>query len=137
MSPRGVGNHTQPNSSKRDNTAADDRAEGQCKAAVKVTIKKVVEQIHHFATNKNKFFTPQMEAIARRFGLKLDEAWNKMILPHLGRHPNQYHRFVLEGMETAAQEAGKDTTKFLELFGKYVVQPIKNNPELLRKAGWV
>ncbi len=94
------------------------------------------EQVHHFATDKNKIFTPQMEAIADKYGLDLDDAWNKELLPHLGRHPNSYHNFVLQGMQRAALEAGSNQKKFLELFELYVKQPIRNNPALLRAAGW-
>ncbi len=49
------------------------------------------EQLHHFATNKNKTYTPQFEEIANKYGLDLDDAWNKEYMPHQGRHPNEYH----------------------------------------------
>lgn len=64
-------------------------------------------QVHHFATNKNSVYTPRLQQIADRYGLGLDEPWNKELLPHLGRHPNAYHEFVTSGMETAAREAGR------------------------------
>jgi len=94
------------------------------------------KQVHHYATNKNKNYTPRMKKIAKKYGLKLDETWNKERLPHLGRHPNKYHEFVERGMERAAREAGNDRGKFLKLFEKYVKKPIRENPDLLRKAGW-
>ena len=56
-------------------------------------------QLHHFATDKNKVFTPQMEAIASKYGLNLNEPWNKEYMHHLGRHPNEYHNYVLEQMQ--------------------------------------
>ncbi len=93
-------------------------------------------QIHHFATNKNKVWTPMMEKIAGRFGLGLDDAWNKMALPHLGRHPNEYHKFVYDGMVRAAAGAGGNQAKFIQLFQSYVKNPVIKNPQLLRKAGW-
>ena len=96
-------------------------------------------QIHHFATNKSKKYTQQMKNIADKYGLKLDgkgAGWNMESLPHQGRHPNKYHEFVLDGMNRASNEAGSDTSKFLELFDKYVKEPVRNNPDLLRKAGW-
>ncbi|WP_294272263.1 RHS repeat-associated core domain-containing protein, partial [uncultured Chryseobacterium sp.] len=93
-------------------------------------------QIHHFATNKNKTFTPDMEKIAAQFNLKLDDIWNKEAMPHLGRHPNNYHTFVLEEMQKAAKASGGSQAKFLELFNKNVKQPVLKNPELLRKSGW-
>lgn len=91
---------------------------------------------HHFATNKNKFYTPRMADIAKRYNLDLDGDWNKEILPHRGRHPNRYHDFVLRGMRRAAREAGGDQEKFLELFEKYIKGPVRLNPDLLRKHGW-
>jgi len=94
------------------------------------------QQLHHFATNKSKAFSPLMQKIADKFGLKLNEAWNKELLPHLGRHPNEYHDFVLDGMRQAESEAAGVKAKFLELFDKYVKEPVRKNPELLRKAGW-
>ena len=93
-------------------------------------------QEHHFATNKNKAYTPRMEEIARGYGLDLDGDWNKEAMNHLGRHPNVYHEFVLEGMKRAALEAGGDQARFIQLFDQYVKQIIISNPLLLRKAGW-
>jgi RHS repeat-associated protein len=93
-------------------------------------------QLHHYATNKSKVYTPRFEKIVQRYGLDLDETWNTGLLPHIGRHPNEYHEFVLDGMQRAATEAGKDTNRFIELFEQYVIQPVKDNPELLRKSGW-
>jgi hypothetical protein len=82
-------------------------------------------QLHHYATNKSKTYTPRMKKIANKYGLDLDELWNKGKLPHLGRHPNLYHDFVQRNMERAAREAGGDTRKFIELFEKYVIKPVK------------
>jgi RHS repeat-associated protein len=88
-------------------------------------------QVHHFATNKHSVFTPQMKTIADRYGLDLDGAWNKELLQHLGRHTTKYHQFVLEMMQRAAREAGNDTHRFLELFEKYVKEPVRNNPDIM------
>jgi len=93
-------------------------------------------QLHHFATDKNRVWSPRMQKIADRYGLKLDELWNVESIPHQGRHPNEYHEFVQRGMTRAAREAGMNKKKFLELFERYVKQPVRDNPDLLRKAGW-
>jgi hypothetical protein len=93
-------------------------------------------QIHHFATNKHSQFTVQMSEIASKYNLKLNGAWNKQILPHLGRHPHDYHKFVLDGMQRARILAGESTEEFLKFFDKLVKQPIINNPSKLRKSGW-
>ncbi|MEW6312984.1 MAG: AHH domain-containing protein [Pseudomonadota bacterium] len=97
---------------------------------------KLPEQKHHYATNKNNKYTPAMEEIASKYGLKLDDIWNEELLPHQGRHPNAYHEFVLDGMRRAHVEAGGDKLLFLRLFDQYVKEPIRRNPELLRKSGW-
>ena len=44
--------------------------------------------------------------------------------------------FVLAGMLRAQKEAGCDVNRFLALFERYVKQPIRDNPEMLRKSGW-
>jgi A nuclease family of the HNH/ENDO VII superfamily with conserved AHH len=68
--------------------------------------------------------------------LKLDESWNKELLPHLGRHPNQYHDFVTRNMEKAATESGTNKVKFLKLFEKYVKAPVRADFFMLRKVFW-
>lgn len=93
-------------------------------------------QIHHFATNKNTTYTPKMAEIAENFGLNLNGSWNKQGLPHLGRHPNAYHDFVLDGMRRASAGSGGTQAGFLNLFDQYVKQPVIQNPGLLRKSGW-
>jgi hypothetical protein len=104
--------------------------------ATETVAQELPTQIHHFATNKHSRFTKQMEAIAEKYGLDLNGGWNKAAMPHLGRHPNEYHEFVLQGMQKAATEAGGDQAKFLQLFDRYVKQPVLQNPNLLRKSGW-
>lgn len=39
--------------------------------------------------------------------------WNKAMMPHKGRHPNEYHEFVLDQMMTASKEAGNSTELFI------------------------
>lgn len=77
-----------------------------------------------------------MEKIAKSYGLDLDGDWNKDIMNHLGRHPNDYHEFILAGMKKAAIEAGGNQARFIQLFDQYVKQTIISNPLLLRKSGW-
>ncbi|MCU0916720.1 MAG: AHH domain-containing protein [Planctomycetes bacterium] len=94
------------------------------------------QQMHHFATTINEVYTPRMQEIAGKYGLDLQGAWNKQLLPHLGRHPNEYHEFVLRNMRQAERLAGSSQGAFLESFDVLVKQPVIQNPELLRKAGW-
>jgi len=77
-----------------------------------------------------------MKNIARQFGLDLEGVWNKELMRHLGRHPDKYHDFVLLYMEKAAREAKGDSKVFLELFEKYIKDPVRINPDMLNKGGW-
>lgn len=111
------------------------KGKAKSKSAIRL-LESLPNQLHHFATNKNKKWTPLMEAIAKKYGLSLNGAWNKQILPHLGRHPNEYHNFVYNAMRKASSQAGTNKEQFLKLFNQYVQQPVIDNPELLRKSGW-
>ncbi|MGH2268228.1 AHH domain-containing protein, partial [Campylobacter taeniopygiae] len=50
-------------------------------------------QTHHIATDKSKKYTPKFQEILNLYGLKLNENWNKVKMPHRGRHPNEYHEY--------------------------------------------
>lgn len=93
-------------------------------------------QVHHYATNKSKTYTPRLKKIADKYRLDLDKDWNKELLPHQGRHPNLYHEFVSRAMEKASKLAGRDKKKFLKLYEKYVKKVVRENPEILTKEGW-
>ncbi len=77
-----------------------------------------------------------MEQIAAKYGLDLDGTWNKELLQHRGRHVTEYHQLVLNGMARAAREAGTDKDLFLQLFEKYVKDPVRQDPDILYKRGW-
>lgn len=115
------------------------RSTGQGRSKVAATrddIKNRPLQIHHFASNKSKSWTKDFKRIADRFGLRLNESWNKQLLPHSGRHPNAYHRWVLQKMQLAAKQAKGDKEAFKTLFNKYVKTPVRRNPNKLRRIGW-
>ena len=65
----------------------------------------------------------------------MDGEWNKELLPHQGRHPYDYHDFVVEQMSKAARAAGRNKNEFLKQFDKLVKEPIRKNPYLLSKIG--
>ncbi|MGL5084378.1 MAG: RHS repeat-associated core domain-containing protein, partial [Clostridium sp.] len=52
-------------------------------------------QVHHFATNKSKKYTARFNKISNKYKLDLDDAWNKELMPHQGRHPYAYHDYML------------------------------------------
>ncbi|MDD2798341.1 MAG: hypothetical protein PHV20_07070 [Bacteroidales bacterium] len=78
------------------------------------------------------------------YGLDLNGAWNKMEVSsfyHYSRHPDDYHNFVLKGMENAhyrVMDAGGfgNSDLFLKYFYEYIKMPIIRNPNMLNKTGW-
>lgn len=96
--------------------------------------------IHHLASNKHlSKYTPLFEQIANKYGLRLNQKWNKLKVStkyHYSKHPNEYHEFVLRGMKAADAGAAGDKAKFLELFDKFIRQEVINNPNILNKKGW-
>ena len=93
-------------------------------------------QLHHLITNKSSKWTGRLSDIASKYGLDLGDDWNKVSLPHLGRHPDAYHQWVLEQLELIDQIAKGDRELFLELFEKRVKLQVLEHPEMLLKAFW-
>lgn len=94
-------------------------------------------QIHHYATNKNSTYTKQFEAITQKYGLNLDDTWNKELLPHQGKHPSVYHEYVLDLMEQIDQIAQGDKKVFLQLYEELVKDTIRKNPKMLYSEYWI
>ena len=94
-------------------------------------------QIHHFATDKNSEYTPQMQAIADKYELSLKGDWNKASLPHQGRHPNDYHQWVLDNMTMIDKMPNMNSILFQQQFKINVIRPILNNPNMLYKNYWL
>ncbi|MBC2306227.1 T7SS effector LXG polymorphic toxin [Listeria booriae] len=92
-------------------------------------------QMHHYATNKSKTYTPQIEEVTTKYGLKLDDIWNKELLPHQGRHPNAYHDFILDNLKQIDEISQGDPILFMELF-EAVKLEVRNNPDMLYKEYW-
>lgn len=77
----------------------------------------------------------QLEEIANRYELDLDDAWNKDLLPHQGRHPNAYHEYVLDSMKQFDNIAQGDKDIFLKLFDN-LKNNVKSKPDMLYKDYW-
>lgn len=92
-------------------------------------------QVHHFATNKSKKYTSQFENITKKYGLDLDDDWNKELMPHQGRHPYAYHDYVLDNIQKFDRIANGNKTKFLKLYDQ-MKRKIINNPGMLYKDYW-
>ena len=61
-------------------------------------------------------------------------------MPHRGRHPNDYHRWVYKNMKDIVNEIGdygvKYQDEFVEMFKERVIQPVLERPEMVRKIFW-
>ena len=95
------------------------------------------QQVHHFASNKNKTYTQQFKDITKKYGLDLNEEWNKELLPHQGRHPNAYHEFILDELTNIDNIANGDIDIFLELYESNIKKVIRENPNMLYKEYWI
>lgn len=93
-------------------------------------------QIHHYATNKNKTYTQTFKSITDKYHLNLDADWNKELLPHQGRHPNAYHDFVLDEMRNIDNIANGNKDIFLDLYESEIKSIIRENPDMLYSNYW-
>jgi len=94
------------------------------------------EQKHHDVSHLNQKWTPIFEELTQRYG-NLNDIWNKVEIPHQGRHPNEYHQWVESALTEIDKIAGGDVEKFRELFTKYVEDVLVENPWMLKKDWWV
>lgn len=90
---------------------------------------------HHFLTNKNKKWTPQMKEITDKYNLDLNGKWNIQAMEHHGRHATEYHRAMYEQLKNIDNIANGDVGLFKELFDK-VKKTVMQNPKALYKAFW-
>ena len=76
-----------------------------------------------------------MEEIVNKYGLSLDDVWNKDLLPHQGRHPNTYHEYVLDSIKQFDNVAQGNKDVFLRLFDN-LKNNVKLNPDMLYRGYW-
>lgn len=69
--------------------------------------------------------------------MNLNDEWNKELLPHQGRHPNQYHEFILDEMTNIDNVANGDIDIFLELYESNVRSVVRDNSDMLYKNYWI
>ena len=93
-------------------------------------------QRHHYATNKNKTYTKEFQKIIGRYDLNLDDDWNIDVLPHQGRHPNAYHKFILNEMKQIHGIANGNRELFLNLFESRIKMTIRKHPDMLYSKWW-
>lgn len=71
--------------------------------------------VHHVMTNKNRVstarggpWTPRFEDMAKRAGMTLDDAANKVVPGHRGPHPEAYHKEVFNRLSYATEGLSGD-----------------------------
>ena len=96
-----------------------------------------VGQMHHFATNKGRYWPGEMRKMTDRYGLDLDGDWNRGFLPgHKGRHADAYHEWVFDKLRKGADYAGDDVGAFIDYFDEAVIQEVLSNPGMIGKDWW-
>ena len=92
-------------------------------------------QTHHIASPINTKYTPQFKRITDKYGLDLDDDWNKIVIPHCGRHTNAYHDYVLAQMHKIDPVANGNTEAFLSEF-ESLKREIAANYDMLYSNYW-
>jgi hypothetical protein len=116
-----------------DNSEVDNKGTSKIKGGSQPVTRP--NQVHHFASNKSTKYTSQFESITNKYGLDLDDVWNKELMTHQGRHPNAYHDWILEELQSIDKVAKGNSNVFLELF-EGIKNTVKENPDMLRKSFW-
>lgn len=93
-------------------------------------------QTHHFISPINKRYTQHFRDITDPLGLDLNDSWNKALLPHQGRHPFEYHKFVLHNMNEINNIKNLTPELFIKEFNSRVINPVTKNPDMLYKNYW-
>ncbi len=118
-----------------DNVNFGKKLEDVVEEAVEGATKVKPNQVHHFATNKSKKYTARFEKICNKYKLDLDDTWNKELMPHQGRHPYEYHDYMLEQMKKIDTAANGNRDEFLKLY-EQLKKKVIDKPEMLTKAYW-
>lgn len=88
-------------------------------------------EIHHFVSNKNSVWTPKFDKILKKYKLDIDGDWNKELLPHNGRHTENYLSWTYDQLKKCDQMSNGNSGSFLENFEKLIKSPVRNNPEVM------
>lgn len=95
----------------------------------------IFKEFERNRTNKNLKYTPQFNKIVSKYGLNLNGDWNKQLMRHRGRHPNEYHEFILYHLNRIDGFANGNASLFISEFNN-IKAYILNNPKMLRRVYW-
>lgn len=97
------------------------------------------DQGHHMATWYGAYGS-EFQEVLDEYQLNLNvksTTWNVFTIPHQGRHPKEYHDWVMENFRNAAKSAGVgNTQEFLRLFNRWVVDKVTADPTIVRVDYW-
>ena len=91
-------------------------------------------QRHHFATHYGDY-GKKFERIASKYGLNLDDTWNLEDILHQGRHPGEYHEWMMKQFREADAFANGSASAFMTYMDN-IFSVVKNYPEMLMKDFW-
>lgn len=102
----------------------------------KAYAKKTVKQVHHLFSDKgkNKALHKKLFKKYPTLADNLNGDWNKITIPHLGRHTNLYHEYMDNLFFKIDEKAKGDPDKFMELLSQEA-ELFKKNPEYLQVVG--
>lgn len=103
-----------------------------------MAIKSKPIQSHHYVSMLNQKFRAEFQKFEEKYGFNFQkESWNIEELPHQGRHPDEYHFWVLDQLKTIDKLANGNRQMFINNFEIYIKQHVRNNPEMLYKNFWL
>jgi RHS repeat-associated protein len=92
-------------------------------------------QRHHGVPRGGKKWGPKYEEILEEYDLGILDDWNVRTMPHLGRHPDEYSRWIYEHLQNAHRIAKGDQGVFLA-YMKDVLDLVERSPEMPLKEWW-
>ena len=94
------------------------------------------KEIHHFFTNKNKQYTKKFNEYFKKYGLSLDDPFNKVYIRHKGSHPSKLWDLMYHRIKRADRYAKGDARLFTTYLQKNIFNTIIQNPDILYKQFW-
>jgi RHS repeat-associated protein len=74
--------------------------------------------------------------ILKKYGHDVGDTINHGWGPQMGRHPSKYDEWVVNQMREVDRLSAGDPVKFRTFFDDMVKDPVRRNPNMLRKCGW-
>ena len=91
---------------------------------------------HHLLTHFGKW-GDKYKKILDKYGLGIHDSFNMLDMPHLGGHPKDYKKAILEMMEGIDKIAGGTIDKaddFKSLFKETITKWVQDNPDVIHKT---